>query len=823
MQSQMHGAEPSDEDILKLLSNRLNLQILLLLSTAELYPREIARLLGRNETDISRRLNALRKIGLVRCRWKRIGEKNVKLCSSDVTELRIELRGVEVALHFVKRGSASTKRILLSREVIDDVPRVSLFVDRVGELEFLRRSGHVLVWGLPGMGKTALAAKYALEYPGPVFWYHVTEFSDSHHFLWRAGAFFGMLGVNQLLQYVTSGKPSKAVAIDKLRELASSTSALLVVDDLHNAHDRELLFLVKELARGKGYKLLITSRVLHQELLSEGTLRFLELKELGREALRDLLRKRGFGDLDEQLLSSVHRETMGIPMLVNMFLDVAKAEGIEAALATLGVRSREAVLNSIYSALSPSERQVLEVIAMSNDATPMDALTSVFGRERAQRAVALLIHRGIVYATSSGYLAHDLVRRSLRGTALDEQTARRLADYYKSHEGFPGLLKAMELYLRLKDLRSLVQLLRRRIESYSPEYLYHVTRYRSLLERVIKEPGPPLLKGLALSDLGRVELFTGSLRRARELLSRAVEILRMCSARDRALLGVYLMTLELLARVYIDAGIYDKALGILKDVIRMSADVSDDEIRSKVLFAAYADTARLYTFMRRYDLMAMYTELEYEQALEIGDEVFISYATMHLGYSYFENGMLDKAQRYLEHALELLKGTWSGVPRAHTQAVLARLYARRGMYEHALRLCNEALRSYELYSMEGHAAEVMGTKAFVLARLGRYREAEECAERLIRMGSERSAGLRALAYAILASSSASRGDVSKASTYLELLMRCREKRLHRLDEVLELAREAARRCCPEKLTLLTSLAYEGVKYAERREGSGPSG
>jgi predicted transcriptional regulator len=51
--------------LLKVLSSEVNLQILSILRSGSFNPRELARILQRDESDVSRRLKALERVGLI--------------------------------------------------------------------------------------------------------------------------------------------------------------------------------------------------------------------------------------------------------------------------------------------------------------------------------------------------------------------------------------------------------------------------------------------------------------------------------------------------------------------------------------------------------------------------------------------------------------------------------------------------------------------------------------------------------------------------------------------------------------------------------------
>ncbi len=182
------------QEVLKLLKDTVSRSILSLLSTGDYGVREIARILGRSESEVSRRLSRMRELGVVDCKWARIGGRNLKLYSLRVEELRVEFSSGGVRFS-VKTRSGKEEVVGSSYERVVEIPSTLFFVGRRRELDKLASSrGVVVVIGVPGVGKTALVSKYAESYKdGPVYWSTLTEL-DYYEFLVRDLALF--LGLN---------------------------------------------------------------------------------------------------------------------------------------------------------------------------------------------------------------------------------------------------------------------------------------------------------------------------------------------------------------------------------------------------------------------------------------------------------------------------------------------------------------------------------------------------------------------------------------------------------------------------------------------------
>ncbi len=130
----------------------------LLVRAGPLSPRELASLTGIDETEVSRRLRRLVEAGLARSEWARVGGATRRLYWAVSPRLCLELDTVS--------GAAGPRSVLASP------PPPPRLYGRGPVLEELRAaSGVVILHGVPGVGKTALASTLASTWSrGPVAW-----------------------------------------------------------------------------------------------------------------------------------------------------------------------------------------------------------------------------------------------------------------------------------------------------------------------------------------------------------------------------------------------------------------------------------------------------------------------------------------------------------------------------------------------------------------------------------------------------------------------------------------------------------------------------
>jgi DNA-binding PadR family transcriptional regulator len=159
---------------LKLLGNKVNAQIIVMLRGNPLSPRDLSEHLGKDEADIVRRLRVMQKSGLLRSDWgNRLG-KNVKLYSLTANAIDIDIQREGMRIQYKKRSTSrkTGTKVHLTREPADStVSRESdkkpeqYIVGRKEELEILHNEkiNFIFIVGVAGMGKTSLARKFVTE------------------------------------------------------------------------------------------------------------------------------------------------------------------------------------------------------------------------------------------------------------------------------------------------------------------------------------------------------------------------------------------------------------------------------------------------------------------------------------------------------------------------------------------------------------------------------------------------------------------------------------------------------------------------------------
>ncbi len=149
-------------DFIEELRSELTLKILMALSLGPNFPRAIAQMIGASEQSVSRKLKVLQSLGLVESRWARLEEQNVKLYS---------LRSNRITLEFVSgKANLIVDGVPVNTSVIRSPKPPPRLRERERELAELESCDKCIVWGMPGIGKTALISAYVHDKPHAWIW-----------------------------------------------------------------------------------------------------------------------------------------------------------------------------------------------------------------------------------------------------------------------------------------------------------------------------------------------------------------------------------------------------------------------------------------------------------------------------------------------------------------------------------------------------------------------------------------------------------------------------------------------------------------------------
>ncbi len=339
-------------------------------------------------------------------------------------------------------------RALASRRVeeVPDLgeaaPIVERFVGRRRELERMHKWAKthpiIAVYGIAGIGKTALVARFVeeLKTSVPVVWVRFHEWDTPRSVLTPISKALAREGHRKLRTYL-EGTPSIDLAdvAPLLVEELPAVQLLLVFDDLHKVGSavlQVLMLLVELLPRGAGVQLIAISRhpmlfYDRREVIVKNAVAELRLVGLDREGTEELLRSR---NLPPELGEQAYLFTEGHPLA----LELVQREGIEQGR---DLNIHRYIEEEIFSRLTPQEKRLLEVASVYR--YPVHSRALFIDPSLSYETLAGLVNRALLQRVADDVFdLHDFIREFFLSRLTPrhrEELHARAVEYYAALEG----------------------------------------------------------------------------------------------------------------------------------------------------------------------------------------------------------------------------------------------------------------------------------------------------------------------------------------------------------------------------------------------------
>ncbi len=662
----------SVERLLKVLSSPINLAILSLVSSRPSYPREIARLLGRDETDVSKRLRILEDYGFVEGYWTRVSDRNIRMYRITRREVRIEFAEGSVNVNILDSNRSEPSKI--SIRVPSAMPKPGLIIGRDSLIEEISRldTPVYVVWGLPGVGKSSLVARALEEYP-VVFWYRGDSTETLDGFLWRIALHLSQLGYPDPLRILGSGP--RARIIDEIINGLKSARTVMVIDDYHIVENTSIGDLVRSrLAReADGYKLILVSRSMPRGLPYHVTGRVMAIHVdlLSRDDALKLAMMHGASPEHAEIVYSIAR---GHPLLT---IQLSRLDDVKDNI-------QDYLYSEILERLSPNEVRVVKTLSSLDMPVDSGVLEELLQSRTIDHTLLTLERKSLVERSPRGYILHELIRKNIpvsseyRRRVLEE--AGKILAY---RESWPDRIRGIHLLIEAGKPEAAADIVARRLIEDDYTVWALAGDYLNVLEVLSKTVRDPARLVYVYTDRGRFTYrLKGAVDEALLLLEDAVRIAR--SIGDQLGLMIALSEYGFLLD---EAGRHEEALHALLE--------AEGYIRSlvaapRVAFGIYANLVKVFASNGMLDEAFRYLEKQWKAATLSGDELYTTATIVHKGSLKLVSGDYIEAARILSEAL--VQARELGLEALYYPALLDLLeaYDRIGAHESMLSLIEEA-------------------------------------------------------------------------------------------------------------------------------------
>ncbi len=688
--------------LIKAFSNETNLQILSILRSGSFNPRELARILQKNETDISRRLKALERLGLVEGRWIRVGGRNVRIYSLKVGEIKITFKPGSVVIQTLKEKSYEIP-LPESR-----APAVENLFGREEEIRAITSPEKrvVIVYGIAGIGKTSIAAAVFKN----AFWYQMGEMDSFESFMWQMGLFLNTLGYRLLLEYLRGGDREEKAIYEIALEGIESTGAEVVIDDLHKCSDDKILHFLSFLAgRIQKGKIIILSREKPNLGFGEHIL-YLPLGGLKIEDAYKMVKMENTS-IDLQKFAEIYNLTKGHPLALKLFTE-AYRNNREISRSNIF----DFLFSEVYGMLTEDEKFMLQLISLFNEPLEYEAIRRLYKRKNVFAVLYSLLNKGVLERRGELYFLHDLLRGFV-------EEVRDISEkkYYREYIGYllekgtaESFLRAFGYAVRIGDREKIKELITLRVKKFKRIIQDFPETYMKVLVQIGDNP-------YAKKELGHIYFQKGLFRKALKLWLEVKDEINGIHRAD---------VVSSLADVYMELYEFEKAEACLKEYEEILKSNDDPEVK----LWYYIELTKFKFYMENPEeaLQSAFKELEIVKNLETYPELE-SLVLLHIGDIYVSMERVHDATRYYLQALEISKAYSLSFMEHTVYFELAKAHFHLGEYEKAVEYSRKSVDYFLKVRNYRRAAGSLGYHCVSCIGLMRLKEAEESAEEMIKI------------------------------------------------------------------------------------------
>lgn len=298
----------------------------------------------------------------------------------------------------------------------------------------------VLLWGMPGIGKSTLGSRLFDGLVGrrSAFWYTFSEWDTEGTFLPALAEFLASDGRANTLSWFRSGRPL-AEGFAPLSRDFEVMDGVLFLDDIQKPTGQlpaVISFVAEAARRSKSVKVVLISREVpsfFSKVDKSGL--SIELSGLDRDSAWHMAESLRSPDAVR-----VVEESRGHPLLISLMArsGIAQSKGDVVSF----------IEREVYGAVSEAERRILEVLSIFRHPVPLEAIPGGYD------AVSKLKQRALVTESEDGISTHDLIRdffRSRMTAQLKASLHVEAASFCEARQELEWKLEALYHYAEARD------------------------------------------------------------------------------------------------------------------------------------------------------------------------------------------------------------------------------------------------------------------------------------------------------------------------------------------------------------------------------------
>jgi tetratricopeptide (TPR) repeat protein len=655
----------------------------------------------------------------------------------------------------------------------DKKPAIRTFYGREQELEKLygligsRTIKAVMIYGIPGIGKTTLLAKFTQDIRDRinVFWFKVHEWVDYKGVLKPLSEFLSQIGKKNLEYYLTQTDiPVLGEVCHIIETDMKGTNSLLIFDDIHKSDKgvKELLgAILTSIESITGTWMIGSAREMQsfydRGAVFRGFVVEMQLDGLDRDSSFRMMRTRSLPEVDLESLFSI---TNGHPLFLELIEDPKLA---------LGKNIRMFIEQEVFSRLDVSERRIMGIAAIFRYPVMIDAFFSMEEEiQNESRGVVAELEPSdytISYETVDSLISKSILHESvgrmigmhdlMREFVYSRLTPRQRNIYHKA---------AARFYLQDKSAPSSVEALYHCLMA--KEYLIAIDiaagNGRNVINRGYAVQFSPLLKTL-LSSAPRIEQ-----RDRMEILSLQGEIMEV-------------------------QGEWDAAISRFSEIIGMASSTTDVRLLAEMNRRIGAINLR----RSRLDDSAKYLDTALDLAQKANEKQTLAEVFYDLGGVWERRGKWEEAYTNFSRSMELSKLIGDEASLGKSMYGLAQTLDGQHRFDESIITKKEVLRILERSGDITMISKVSTSLGNDLRQISKFEEANEYQETAVKLA--RMAGdLNTLGFAL----------ANSAAIYIE------EGNWLRGEEMIDSATSIFKKL-NDLLMLSTLHLYRGYLYAKK--------